>query len=318
MTQPKENLPILETGTGREMQTTGAPEADLASAFRQRLSHIQPVTRIRIPEDLADSVHSTDHTALGRVDEAAIIALCREAASSNPYPNSVCVQGRQWASVANDTLNALGCREDVAVCAVGERHFPKDALNPLNSENELAYRADQLPGTASLEDKLADVTEALEVADIFDMVLNAQMVLEGREDEAVAEIKAVRARMDEIKPVAPLRVISSTGMLRAIGGAEMVKRACQIVGRAAEGLKNGMIVMKTETGFIVNPDGGKFGATVEDVELMRAELPGTVKIKASGGVSAKNAREIKAAGADYIGASGLLRGLLEQPSKEGY
>lgn len=314
-----EDVPVVETG-GKAVieQPAATTEADLTADFRQRLAAMQPITRVDIPEELADAVRSTDHTALGNVDEETIVSLCREAASSNPYPNSVCVQGKQWASVAADTLRALGCRDGVAVCAVGERHFPKNTLNPVDSASELGYRPDQLPGIATLEEKLADVEEALEVADIFDMVLNAQMVLTGDEDGAVAEILAVRGKMDAIKPEAPLRVISSTGMLRAIGGEEMVQRACRIVGKAAEGLRKGAIVMKTETGFIINPAGGKFGATVEDIQLMRGELPDNVEIKASGGVSDSNAKEIKDAGADYIGASGLLRGLIQQPSEGGY
>ena len=126
-TERSESIPAAETvDKAVEVQPIGS-EADMIAAFRQRLSAMQPVTCVNIPEDLADSVRSTDHTALGSVDEAMIVSLCREAASSNPYPNSVCVQGRQWASVANDTLSALDCRDGVAVCAVGERHFPKDA-----------------------------------------------------------------------------------------------------------------------------------------------------------------------------------------------
>lgn len=143
------------------------------------------------------------------------------------------------------------------------------------------------------------------------MVLNSRFILEGKIDEAVEEIRAVRQLMDRTNPSAPLRVICSTGLLRHLGGEEMVRRACQIVTRAAEGAEKGKFVMKTETGFVLKPDGqSKFGATVEDLELMGRELPPNVRKKASGGVSKKNALKIRAAGADYIGASGVVREFL--------
>lgn len=56
--------------------------------------------------------------------------------------------------------------------------------------------------------------------------------------------------------------------------------------------------VKTSTGFIEK------GATVEDVEFLRANLPKSVKIKASGGIKTKEAAEaLIKAGADRIGTS---------------
>lgn len=56
--------------------------------------------------------------------------------------------------------------------------------------------------------------------------------------------------------------------------------------------------VKTSTGFIEK------GATVEDVAFLRANLPKSVKIKASGGIKTKEAAEaLIKAGADRIGTS---------------
>ena len=51
----------------------------------------------------------------------------------------------------------------------------------------------------------------------------------------------------------------------------------------------------------------KYGAELEDIRLMRSHLPDAVKIKASGGVNRDNVLAFIEAGADYIGASSLLR-----------
>ena len=56
--------------------------------------------------------------------------------------------------------------------------------------------------------------------------------------------------------------------------------------------------VKTSTGF------SSRGASLEDVQIMRANLPGHIKIKASGGIKTKDfALELIAAGADRLGTS---------------
>ena len=59
--------------------------------------------------------------------------------------------------------------------------------------------------------------------------------------------------------------------------------------------------MKTSTGY------AEKGASVEDVQLMRKELPAQVQIKASGGIRTYAfAMELVEAGATRIGCSGSL------------
>lgn len=60
--------------------------------------------------------------------------------------------------------------------------------------------------------------------------------------------------------------------------------------------------VKTSTGF------AKSGAKVEDIKLMRENLPKKIKIKASGGIKTKEqALELIAAGADRLGASSSIQ-----------
>jgi deoxyribose-phosphate aldolase len=49
---------------------------------------------------------------------------------------------------------------------------------------------------------------------------------------------------------------------------------------------------------------------VEDVRLMRASIPNTMKVKAAGGIrTVEQAEAFLAAGADRIGSSGILKSL---------
>jgi deoxyribose-phosphate aldolase len=85
-----------------------------------------------------------------------------------------------------------------------------------------------------------------------------------------------------------LKVIIETGYLTP----EQIKEACLICQDA------GVDFVKTSTGYAPR------GATVEDILLMRATLPSTVGIKASGGIKTLDfALELIQAGADRIGTS---------------
>jgi deoxyribose-phosphate aldolase len=64
--------------------------------------------------------------------------------------------------------------------------------------------------------------------------------------------------------------------------------------------------LKTSTGY------AERGATVEAVRLMRANLPPTVRIKASGGIrDARFAWELIRAGADRLGCSASVKIVME-------
>ena len=89
----------------------------------------------------------------------------------------------------------------------------------------------------------------------------------------------------------PLKVIIETCLLTDLEK----QRLCQIVA------KEEADYLKTSTGFSTG------GATREDVALLRANLPETVKVKASGGVrTLEDAQAYLELGAERLGASALV------------
>ncbi|NLF34462.1 MAG: deoxyribose-phosphate aldolase [Clostridiales bacterium] len=129
-------------------------------------------------------------------------------------------------------------------------------------------------------------------ADEIDMVANLGMVKEGRWEELLTELKAVKASCGG----RILKVIAETCFLTE---GEKI-RLCDLVSRS------GAEYIKTSTGF------GGGGATLEDVALFRAHADRRVKIKAAGGIrSLEVAEAFLRAGADRLGASALV-GLAKQ------
>ena len=116
------------------------------------------------------------------------------------------------------------------------------------------------------------------------MVVNLGWVKEGRLEEQLREINAVKAACKG----RVLKVIIETCLLTR----EEKIRACRLVKQA------GAAYAKTSTGF------SKSGATAEDVKLMRETLGEDFGIKAAGGIRSRSfAEELVRAGADRIGAS---------------
>lgn len=124
-------------------------------------------------------------------------------------------------------------------------------------------------------------------ADEIDMVINLGMVKDGQYDEVLKEIKAIK----EACQGKLLKVIIETCLLTEEEKVEM----CRVV------TESGAEYIKTSTGFSTN------GATLPDVELMKANVGPEVKIKAAGGVgNFDDARAFVAAGADRLGTSRLI------------
>ena len=120
-------------------------------------------------------------------------------------------------------------------------------------------------GAMSTESKIAEAVQCVaDGADEIDMVINIGLLKAGQADLVEAEIAAIKKAIG--KQV--LKVIIETCYLTT----EEKKMAC----RAA--LNAGADFVKTSTGF------GTGGATIEDVKLMKAEVGGKLKIKASGGI----------------------------------
>lgn len=125
-------------------------------------------------------------------------------------------------------------------------------------------------------------------ADELDMVLNIGALKAGDNAAVLEDIRAVRkATAGKI-----LKVIIETSLLSD----DEKRTACELAAQA------GADFVKTSTGF----NGG--GATVQDVALMREQIPATMHVKASGGVRTRaDAEKMIAAGAQRIGTSGGVK-----------
>ena len=125
-------------------------------------------------------------------------------------------------------------------------------------------------------------------ADEIDMVINLGWLKDGRYDDILAEIRAVKdACQGKL-----LKVIIETCLLT---DDEKIKM-CEIVSRS------GADYIKTSTGF------SKSGATFHDVELFAAHVAPHVKIKAAGGISTiEDAAQFLTLGASRLGTSRIVK-----------
>ena len=122
----------------------------------------------------------------------------------------------------------------------------------------------------------------------IDMVINIGWARDGRWEDLLAEIRAVKAACGG----RILKVIIECCLLTE---AEKI-RLCEIV------TESGADFIKTSTGF------GGGGATREDVALMAAHVGPKVKIKAAGGIaSLEDAADFIALGADRLGTSRVVK-----------
>ncbi len=140
-------------------------------------------------------------------------------------------------------------------------------------------------GANTTESKVFEAKDALKNgADELDMVINIGALKSKDYDTVLKDITAVRHAGDNFT----LKVIIETSVLTE----EEKIKACELSTQA------GADFVKTSTGFT----GG--GATAEDVALMRAHVPASMQVKASGGVRTREDFDaMVAAGATRIGAS---------------
>lgn len=140
-------------------------------------------------------------------------------------------------------------------------------------------------GRNTTETKVAETMCAyVQGCDEFDMVINVGMLKDGCDDYVREEISSV-VMAAQGKTV---KVIIETGLLTDEEKARATKLSCEA----------GAHFVKTCTGFSAG------AATVEDIKLMKSNVIGNVKLKASGGVKTyADAIALIEAGADRIGTS---------------
>ena len=210
--------------------------------------------------DVKDILRRCDHTLLSQgATWAEIRALCDDGVKYGCA--SVCIP----ASYVKQAAEYLGGR--LPVCTV--IGFP----NGYDSTAAKCFEAEDAVKNGASE---------------IDMVINIGWAKDGRWEDLLSEIKAVKAACGG----RILKVIIECCLLTE---AEKI-RLCEIV------TESGADFIKTSTGF------GGGGATREDVALMAAHVGSNVWIKAAGGIaSLEDAADFIRLGADRLGTSRVVK-----------
>ena len=210
--------------------------------------------------DVKDILRRCDHTLLSQgATWAEIRALCDDGVKYGCA--SVCIP----ASYVKQAAEYLGGK--LPVCTV--IGFP----NGYDSTAAKCFEAEDAVRNGASE---------------IDMVINIGWARDGRWEDLLAEIKAVKAACGG----RILKVIIECCLLTE---AEKI-RLCEIV------TESGADFIKTSTGF------GGGGATREDVALMAAHVGPKVRIKAAGGIAnLEDAADFIALGASRLGTSRVVK-----------
>jgi len=146
-------------------------------------------------------------------------------------------------------------------------------------------------GYNAIEAKVAEIVLAMvDGADELDMVVNISAIKNNDWNFIASEINTIMPIIKSKDKI--IKVIIESGILTD----DEIIKCCDIYGAA------GVDYVKTSTGY------AETGATVHAVELIRAHLADSIKIKASGGIkSYEFAKELIEAGADRIGCSSSVK-----------
>ena len=210
--------------------------------------------------DVKDILRRCDHTLLAQgATWAEIRALCDDGVRYGCA--SVCIP----ASYVKQAAEYLGGRLPVCTVIGFPNGYDTTAAKCFEAEDAVKNGADEI-----------------------DMVINIGWAKDGRWEDLLSEIRAVKAACgDHI-----LKVIIECCLLTE---AEKIK-LCEIV------TESGADFIKTSTGF------GGGGATREDVALMAAHVGPKVRIKAAGGIAnLEDAADFIALGASRLGTSRVVK-----------
>jgi len=157
----------------------------------------------------------------------------------------------------------------------------------VNSEAKVATVIGFPFGYCAIEAKVAEIVLAIvDKADELDMVVNISAIKNGDWAFIANEINTVMPIVRKNEKV--IKVIIESGILTD----DEIIKCCDIYGAA------GVDFVKTSTGF------AEKGASIHDVQLIRAHLADSIKIKASGGIKSYSfAKELINAGANRLGCS---------------
>ena len=191
-----------------------------------------------------------------------------------------------WSDIQKLCDEAIAC-EAASVCVAPG--YVKHVKSYVGSRIRITTVIGFPNGYATTASKVFEATDAIvNGADEIDMVINIGWVKDGRSDEVIKEIRAVKAVCgDRI-----LKVIVEACLLTE----EEKIRMCEAVTEARADY------IKTSTGFQAG------GATFPDVALFKENIGENVKIKAAGGIRTMEEAELYLKfGADRLGTSRLIR-----------
>ena len=156
-----------------------------------------------------------------------------------------------------------------------------------NSEIKIATVIGFPFGYCAIEAKVAEIVLAIvDNADELDMVVNISAIKNGDWAFIANEINTIMPIVRNKEKA--IKVIIESGILTD----DEIIKCCDIYGAA------GVDFVKTSTGF------AEKGASIHDVQLIRAHLADSIKIKASGGIRSYSfAKELINAGANRLGCS---------------
>ena len=204
--------------------------------------------------------------------------------------------GATWEQIRETCADAL-CYHTASVCIPAA--FVKQAKDCFGSDLNVCTVIGFPNGYSTTETKVFEAEDAIRNgADEIDMVIHVGKAKEGKFDEILFEIKAVKA----VCGSHILKVIIETCLLT-----ENEKIAlCKTVS------DSGADFIKTSTGFA----GG--GATRDDIALFKAHIAPHLKMKAAGGIrSLEDAEAFLALGCERLGTSAIVK-LVKGLEAQGY
>ena len=199
-----------------------------------------------------------------------------------------------WAAIRR-TIDE-GIKYGAASCCVPPSYV-RDAVRYADRRIKICTVVGFPNGYSTTDTKCYEAANAIEAgAEEIDVVVNLGWVKDGRYADVLDELRDLRYECKDVV----LKVIIETSLLTD----EEKVAMCHIVSEI------GVDFIKTSTGFA----GG--GATVDDVNLLKNNIDGSVQVKASGGISSiEDAEALINAGASRLGTSKVIKSIAAAESE---
>ena len=210
--------------------------------------------------------------------------------------HTLLLQGATWAEIKQICDDAMKYHT-ASVCIPAS--YVKQAKEYMGDRMNICTVIGFPNGYSTTATKVFEAKDAIANGAVeIDMVINIGWLKDGRYDDILTEIKALKAACGTLI----LKVIIETCLLT---DEEKIKM-CEIV------TQSGADYIKTSTGF------STAGATFDDVRLFAEHVGKNVKIKAAGGIATlDDAEKFLALGADRLGTSRIVK-LVKGQEATGY